>query len=104
MRDGFGAVQGAHRLDQSIGAATPDPDADQAGLVVDVRLALANRLDGSGRVLDPRSIRHHELNNIAADPALQILRSALGDYLAVVEDRDRVSELISLIEVLGGKQ
>ena len=40
----------------------------------------------------------------ARDAPLELLRGALGDDPAVVEDRDPVGELVGLVEVLGGEE
>ena len=104
MRGDIGGVEAAHRLDQRIRAAATDSDADHAGLGVDMRLAFADLLDRRDRVADPGAVRHHELEDVAADPALQLLGGALGDHLAVIEDDDRVGQLVGFVEVLGGQQ
>ena len=46
--------------------------------------------------------RHLEL--LAADAVLELVRGALGDHQAVVDDRDLVGEAIRLVEVLGREQ
>ena len=99
-----GAVQRAHRLDERVGTAAADPDADHAGLLVDVRLALADLGDGADRVGDPGPVRHGELEHVPADPALQLLGRARRDDLAVVDDHDLVGQFVGLVQVLGGEQ
>ena len=40
----------------------------------------------------------------AGDLALELVGSALGDQVALVEHRDPVRELIGFVEVLGGEE
>ena len=40
----------------------------------------------------------------AGDPPLELVRGALGDDPAVVEDGDPVGELVGLVEVLRGEE
>jgi hypothetical protein len=40
----------------------------------------------------------------AGDAALQLVRGALGDQPAVVEERDPVGQLVRFLEVLGGQE
>ena len=97
-------VQAAHRLDERVRAAAPDADADHAGLLVGVRLALADLGDRRDRVADPAAVGHGELEHVPADPALQLLGRARGDDQAVVDDHDLVGQFVGLVQVLGGEQ
>ena len=61
-------------------------------------------LDDRGGVVDPGGVHDGELQGGPADRRLQLVRRALGDLAAVVDDRDPVGELVGLVEVLGGEQ
>src|ERR1700729_3452045 len=52
----------------------------------------------------PGPVGHGELENVPADPALQLLGRACRDDLPVVDDDDLVREFVGLIQVLGGEQ
>ena len=45
-----------------------------------------------------------EPDDLRADARLQLLRCAAGDDPAVVEQGDRVGQLVGLLQVLGGEQ
>ena len=45
-----------------------------------------------------------DLDALAADLRLELVGRAAGDDLAVVDDRDRVGQLVGLLEVLGRQQ
>ena len=45
-----------------------------------------------------------DLDPLAADLRLELVGRAAGDDLAVVDDRDRVGELVRLLEVLRRQQ
>ena len=45
-----------------------------------------------------------DLEALAADAVLELVGGAVGDHLAVVDDRDAVGEPVGLVEVLGGQQ
>ena len=98
------AVQAAHHLDQGLRAAAADPDADDARLRVDVRLALTDLGDRRHGVSDTAAVGHRELDHVPADPALQFLRGPGGDDQAAVENHDLVRQLVRLVEVLGSEQ
>ena len=100
----LGGIQAADHLDQRVRAAAADPDADHAAAGVGDRLALADLGDRGYRVLDPVPFRHGELDDVAADPALQLLGRARRDDQAVVDDHDLVRELVGLVQVLRGQQ
>ena len=46
----------------------------------------------------------HDLDALAADLGLELVRGAPGDDLAVVDDRDGVRQLVRLLEVLRRQQ
>ena len=45
-----------------------------------------------------------DFDPLAADLGLQLVGGAPGDDLAVVDDRDRVGQLVGLLEVLGREE
>ena len=45
-----------------------------------------------------------DLDALAADLRLELVGGAAGDDLAVVDDGDRVGQLVGLLEVLGRQQ
>jgi hypothetical protein len=66
---------------------------------------VAHRLpeDAGGR-LEPVRVGELEADVAAGDAALELVRGALGDQPAVVEQRDPVGELVGLLQVLGGQE
>ena len=58
-------------------------------------------IGGRGRL---GAVRHVQLEHLAADLALELVRGALGDHPSVVDHRDPVGELVGLLEVLGRQQ
>ncbi len=56
----------------------------------------------SGR--NGRSLGQGELKPLATNLILELVGGALGDHLAVIDDRDLVGEPIGLFEILGGEQ
>ena len=51
-----------------------------------------------------RRVVDDDLDPLAADLGLELVGGAAGDDLAVVDDRDRVGQLVGLLEVLGREQ
>ena len=58
----------------------------------------------SRAALGRRRVGEPDLQPLAADAVLELVRRALGDHLAVVDDRDLVGQPVGLVEVLGGEQ
>ena len=50
------------------------------------------------------SVGEPQLQRRVADRGLELVRRALGDLAAAVDDRDPVGELVGLVEVLRGEQ
>jgi hypothetical protein len=104
-------VQAAHHLDQRVRATAADPEADHAVAGVGERLPtpffpspLHDLGDRGHRILHPAPVRNGELDDVAADPALQLLGGACRDDQAVIDDHDLVRQLVGLVQVLGGQQ
>ena len=53
---------------------------------------------------DVRPVVDDDLDALAADLVLELVRGAPRDDLAVVDDRDGVGQLVRLLQVLGGQQ
>ena len=56
------------------------------------------------RARDQSPVVDHDLDALAADLRLQLVGGAAGDDLAVVDDGDRVGQLVGLLEVLRRQQ
>ena len=56
------------------------------------------------RALGVGGILEAHLEPLAADAVLELVRGALGDHVAVVDDHDPVGEAVGLLEVLRGQQ
>jgi hypothetical protein len=80
-------------------------DAAVAGDLEGERLVVAHRLpEHAGGRLQPVRVGEPEADVAAGDAALELVRGALGDQPAVVEQRDPVGELVGLLEVLRGEE
>ena len=62
------------------------------------------RLQRRARGIDLARIVEGDVEALAADLVLELVRGALGDHLAAVDHRDPVGEAVGLVEVLGGEQ
>src|SRR5205823_1748585 len=51
-----------------------------------------------------RCVDQLDLEDLPADAVLELASGALGDYPPVIDHRDPIGELVSLLEVLGGEQ
>src|SRR5260370_19161237 len=96
------AIQAAHDLDQRLRAGAADAHADDTGLGLDVRLTFADVRDRGDRVGDPGPVGYRELDDVPADPALQLLSRASGDDQAAVDYHDLVGQFVGLVKVLSG--
>ena len=71
---------------------------------VGVHGLLAHALERGHRRERRRPVRERDLHAQATDARLELVRRALGDHVAVVDDRDPVGEPVGLLEVLGRQQ
>jgi hypothetical protein len=53
--------------------------------------------------LDLGDVCHRDLEPLAADLALQLVRRAAGDHRTVVDHHDLVGQPIGLLQILGGE-
>ena len=65
---------------------------------------LQSRRQDLHRPRDGGAVADDDLDPLAADLRLELVRGAAGDDLPVVDDRDRVGQLVGLLEVLGRQQ
>ncbi len=75
-----------------------------AGLRREDRLLAEHPAYDGDRVAGRRGSDHAQLERGAADRGLQLVRGALGDLGAAVDDRDAAGQLVGLVEVLGREQ
>ena len=78
-------------------------DAAADVLVVDLDVApdRTQPLGGGGEV---RHVGDLEVDEVAGDLRLEVVRGVAGDDLAVVDDDDAVAELVGLVEVVRGEE
>ena len=74
------------------------------GPLLRLRLAAAHAAQHGLGLVAARGARKLDLEDLAADPLLQLVPGALGDHPAVVDHGDPIRELVRLLEVLGGQQ
>ena len=97
-------VEVAHDLDQRLRAARGGTVSSRV-CSSSVGLADADRRIRTRRARgDVGSVVDDDLDALAADLRLELVGRAAGDDLAVVDDRDRVGQLVGLLEVLGREQ
>ena len=53
--------------------------------------------------IEPGGVGQRHLDDVAADPGLQVPEGARGDGPAVVDDHDLIGQLVGLVEVVGGE-
>jgi len=76
----------------------------RSGALVGLRRAAAHPRQHRLRPVPlPRAGQFH-LQDLAADPVLELVPGALRDHLPAVDDRDPVGELVGFLQVLGGQQ
>jgi hypothetical protein len=69
------------------------------------RLVVAHRLtEHAGCRLEAVRVGELQADVAAGDAALELVRGALGDQAAAVEQGDTVGELVGLLQVLGGQE
>ena len=90
--------RGLHDRAVALGHLQRDDDA------VGVRRLLAHALQRRHRGERRRLVRERDLEPLAADAALELVRGALGDHAPVVDDRDPVRQPVGLLEVLRRQQ
>ncbi len=95
-------VELPQRCGQDLGPALAGHD-QPVHVVVDLELAAGQGEEHVRRLLHVVGTDHH-LDALPADPALQLVRRALGDGHPVVDDHDPVGQVVGLLEVLGGEQ
>ena len=95
--------QGPHHVGEG-GDPIGHRGAEPTGLGVAVRGRGADPPDDLGGEVQFGRVVHHDLDPIAADLRLQLVRGALGDHPSGVDHRDPVGQLVRLFEVLGGEQ
>src|SRR5206468_10900208 len=83
-----------------VGLAGTEPDG--AAVLGAARLAEAG--DDRRRPLVLTSVEGNDLDGRPTDAGLQLVRRALGDDVAVVDDPDTVGEDVGLFEVLRGQE
>ena len=98
-----GVVELAQDLDQGLGAALR-VDGQLAGVLVQRDLPTAARSEDPGGALKVVAAMDDHLDPLPAELRLQLVGRAPGDDLAVVDDRDRVGQLVGLLEVLRRQQ
>ena len=93
-------VEQPHQLDEGT-LAVVDGEAQRraaAGDVADARMAA----DRQPRPLDVAAdLQRHD---VARDAPLQLVRRALGDDAAVVDDQQPIGERVRLVEIVGGQE
>src|SRR4029450_2539687 len=80
-----GRVQGAQGVAQPV-AAGLDADADPAGRLLDLRLAVVEGGQSGGDSWQVGLVAHVDLDDVAAGPLLELAGGAGGDGPAVVDD------------------
>ena len=78
------------------GTRTTPSSSDGRSAAISASAAIARVGVGAGLERD--------LESLAADAVLELVRRALGDHVAVVDDHDLVGEAVGLLEVLRGQQ
>ena len=98
-----GVVEVPQDLDEGLRAAL-GVDGQLARVLVERDLPAAAGRQDSGRPLEVVATVDDHLDPLAAEPGLELVGRAPGDDPAVVDDGDRVRQLVGLLEVLGRQQ
>jgi hypothetical protein len=98
-----GIGQAAHQDSEKRGGVVPHRHDDPPGDLVDRRRSLRAALDDGDRPPHRLGASHHDLDGVAADSGLELVRRATGYDRAVVDDDQVVAELVGLLQVLGGE-
>ena len=99
-----GLVEVAHDLHEDRRAATAGRDRQLAGVLVERDIAVAILREQRHRARDGCAIAHDDLDPLATDLRLELVGGPAGDDPPVVDDGDRVGQLVGLLEVLGREQ
>ena len=98
-----GVVEVAQDLDQGLRAAL-GVDGQLARVLVERDLPAAAGGEDPGGALEVVAAMDDHLDPLAAQLGLELVGRAARDDLAVVDDRDRVGQLVGLLEVLRRQQ
>ena len=99
-----GLVEVADDLHEDPGATAAGRHGQPPGVLVERDLALAVRRQELHRPRDRGPVADDDLDPLAADLRLELVGGAAGDDLPVVDDGDRVGQLVGLLEVLRRQQ